>query len=501
MLKVFRHKGVAKKVLWVVSGIIIISFGFGFGMSGIGEDFNINQTAGKVFGKKISLKEYKRTYQNTRDQAVMMHGANVEKILSMMDLDNETWTRVILLKEAEERGIKAADMEVIRYIQTIPFFQREGQFDKMLYSNIIKNVFRREPRDFEEGLRDQIKIMKIFAPKLQAINLSDDIVRKEYEHRNQKVQVNYTLIAPDAFAKDITTDAAELTTYFNTHRDTFLEPESVNATVLTIALDPKASKEDKDKAADKADALFKKLGTGANLAAAAKEYGAEIKETGAFNMNAPSETLAWSFELLQQIFEAKAGDILKPTETPAGYLIVKVLKKEPAFTPAFDKIKDKIEASVIKEKASKIAAEKAAELQKNLAAKISGGMDFSASAKELKLDVKQTPFFAYGDYVPEIGISDDFSTAAFALNKENNLSAVVLTSRGPAILSWAATQPIDEKKFEEVKKDFQESLLEEERMRVTNDVVTELREKAKLENYIEKISSRQKTAMDKMRVK
>ena len=132
MLKVFRQKGVAKKVLWVVAGIIIISFGFGFGISRYGSAFNLSQTAGKVYGSAVSLKEYHRNYENARDQAVMMHGANVDKILATMDMDNETWTRIILLRAAEKLHIQATDMEVVQFVETIPFFQRDNEFDKRL---------------------------------------------------------------------------------------------------------------------------------------------------------------------------------------------------------------------------------------------------------------------------------------------------------------------------------------------------------------------------------
>lgn len=492
MLKVFRHKGVAKKVLWFVSGIIIISFGFGFGMSRYGDSFNVNQAAGKIYGKTVSLKEYTRHYKNTYDQAVMMHGADLEKVMPMMDMDNETWTRIMLLKAAEARGIQAGDMEVVQLVANTPFFQRDGAFDKRLYANIVSNVFRREPREFEEGLRDQIKIMKLFAPQLKAINLSDEAVRKEYEHRNQKVQVSYVMVAPEAFAAGVSADEKELAAYFDTHREEFLEPEAISATVVTLPTDPNA--------ADKAEALYEKLSAGADVTATAKEFGAAVKDTGFFTIEAPSPELS-SLELLQQVFMAKAGDTLGPVENSRGYQIVRITAINPAFTPEFNKIRDKVMAAVIKNKTAAIAADKATAFQKTLGERISSGADFATAAKELGLEAKQTAFFGMGEYIPEIGLSDDFITAAFSLGKDNRLSGVVITPRGPAILSWMATQPIDEKKFEEVKKDFASTLYNEERVRVMNEVIGALREKARLEDYIGQIKAKQQAEMDKMRVK
>ncbi len=501
MLKVFRQKGVAKKVLWVVAGIIIISFGFGFGISRYGSAFSLSQTAGKVYGSAVSLKEYSRNYQNARDQAVMMHGANVEKILSTMDMDNETWTRIILLKAAEKQHIQTTDMEVVQFVETIPFFQRENEFDKRLYDSMVKNIFRREPRDFEEGLRDQIRIMKLFAPKLKAIAFTDEAVRKEYDRRNRKSQVNYVVIAPEAPAENATTPDKDLLEHFNAHREDFMELETVNVTLVTLPVDTHAAADAKTKVAAAADEAFKKLSAGADPAATAKEYNAAVKETGFFNMNAPNPEVAWSFDLLQQIFTAKPGDTLAPMEAPNGYQIVRIAEKKPAFSPEFTAVKAKVQASFLREANGKIAAEKAAELQKTIAAKVKAGADFTASVKELGLTAKQTPFFGPGDYIPEIGISDDFTTAGLSLTKEAPLSNVVITPRGPAILGWSATQAADDKKFATVKDDFARSLYNEERVRVMNELILSWREKAKLVNYIEKINAQQKNAMEKLKVR
>ena len=500
MLKVFRHKGVAKKVLWVVSGIIIISFGFGFGMSRYGSSFNVNQAAGKIYGKTISLREFNRHAKDTHDQAIMMHGADIEKILPMMDMDNETWTRILLLKAAEDAGIKASDMEVIQFVSTIAFFERDGEFDKHLYANIVSNVFKRDPREFEEGLRNQIKIMKLFAPRLNAIKFTDEAIRKEYEHRNQKVQVNYALVSPETFTSGITLDDTEISTYFDTHHTDFLEPESINVTVITLPLGAKATDSEKSKISSQADALYKKLNAGADITTTAAEFNATVKDTGFFNIETPSPELS-SLELLQQIFTGKIGDIVGPVESAKGFQIVKIAEKKPAVSPELDQIKDKVKAAAIKNKATEIATTKAAQFQKTLAEKIKAGADFAASAKELGLESKQTAFFGMGEYIPEIGLSDDFITAAFKLNKDSRLSDVVITPRGPAIIYWAATQPVDDKKFETVKQDFTKSLNNEERVRVMNDMIRSLREKAKLEDYLAKIKAKQEAEMNKMRAK
>ncbi|MFH0752985.1 MAG: SurA N-terminal domain-containing protein [Candidatus Omnitrophota bacterium] len=499
MLKVFRHKGVTKKVLWVVAGLIIVSFAFGGMAMRYGTAFSLTQSAGKIFGQNISLKEFQKNYQDVHDQAVMTHGANAEKFIPMMNLDDETWTRIILLKAAQERGIKVGDMEVIQYIGSIPFFQRDGQFDKRLYTNIVTNVFQREARDFEEGLRNQIKIMKLFSPELKKITLTDEMIRQEYERRNQKVRVSYVMIAPDSLTEGINPDDAKLKEFFTSQRDNFMEPEAVSATIISLPFDAKASGEEKSKTAANAQELVQKLNAGTDLAVAAKSFNATVKETGFFNIDSPSADLTWSFELLQQIFSAKTGDILAPSENANSFKIVKITGKKPAFIPEFEAVQDKVKDAYIKTKSMEAAQVKAAQLQKDIAEKLKSAEGFSAIATGLKLEAKQTGFFGTGEYIPEIGLSDDFTTAAFKLTKDNPLSDVVATSRGPVILYWDAAQPADIKKFEIVKKEFEDSLFAEERIRVMNELLRSLRDKAKLESYLDKINAQQKKAMDKMR--
>ncbi len=487
MLKILRHKGVAKKILWVIAGIIIISFGFGFGISNFSSNVSLTDSAGKAFGSKVSIKEFREKYIDTRDQALLMYGDKFRKVSAMMDLNNEAWTRLLLVKEADQRNIKVSDAEVIAFIQSIPFFQHEGAFDRKSYENIVKYSFQRDPRLFEEGLRDQIKIMKMFRSETMGINIPDETVRKEYERRNQKVKVSYLLIDPKTFTRDIAPTEKELQDYFSAHQADFLEPDSVNVQYALFATNEKMTNDAKSTVQEKASAFYKKTKNADDFTSAAKAAGALIRETGFFNMEQLDSGLDWPLDLLQKVFEAKKGDMLEPVETIQGIQILKISDKKLAFIPEFNKAQKAIQEKWIADKSLTIAKEKSKEVHKSLLTKLSIGMSFEATAQTLSIEKKTTPFFGLGEYVPEIGISDDFASAAFTLNKEHPVSDVVLTSRGPVILKWEALQPIDEKKFEELKKDFTDSLVEEQRISTMNRVIKEIKEKAGLESYLDKI--------------
>jgi peptidyl-prolyl cis-trans isomerase D len=490
MLKIMRKKGVAKKVLWVIAGIIIISFGFGFGMSRYSSSLSVTSTVGKVFGKPVSFKDFEKYSYDTRDQAMIMHGENFRKIQHLIDMDNETWTRIILLKEAERRHIKTADEEVITYIQSLPFFLRDGEFDQRTYEYILRNVFQRDPREFEEGIRDQIKIVKLFRAETSAAVISDDKVRQEYERRNKKTQVSYLLIDPKTFAKDVPVSEDEIKTFYNEHRADFLTPDSVNVAYMAIDFPIKATEADKTKALEKAKEIRKQITGDTDFAAVAKENGLAVRESGLISMEDSTAKLSWPLELLQKVFAAKAGEVLAPYATGTAVIIAQIKDLKPAYIPELDKAREAVQDRIRGDRAGALAQSKAEEVLKELTTRLAAKETIETAAAGLGQSAKKTPFFTFGEYIPEVGISEDFGSAALELSKDKRLSGVVTTAKGPAILYWEADEPVDEKKFAEAKADFTKTLDDEARIAAMNKVIREAKERAKLETYLDKFKKK-----------
>ncbi|MBF0620256.1 MAG: peptidyl-prolyl cis-trans isomerase [Candidatus Omnitrophica bacterium] len=347
---------------------------------------------------------------------------------------------------------------------------------------MVREIFQQEPRAFEEGIRDQIKIMRLISASIKPASFSDEQVRAEYERRNRKIQASFILVDPKDFSANVTVSDADVKAAYDSRKQDFLVPDSVNVAYMTVKLAEKATDDEKKKAMAQADEIKATIDKDGDINAVAKKYALAIKETGLFNAEAPDLSIGWSFELLQQVFTAKAGTVLKPAETPLGIQILKVTEKKPAYIPEFDKVKDQAKEKLVTEKATELAKAKAAELQKTL----TGKPLFNDAAKALGLTPKQTPFFANGDYLPEIGISEDFETTALALTKEKPLSDVVVTAKGPAIIHFDGEEKADTKKFEEVKADFKKSLYEEAQVKSVNAVIQEIRTRASLESYLPK---------------
>ena len=129
MLEVLRRKGVNKTILWFIAIVIILSFGV-FGTA-YRMDNTIN-SAGTMYGHNVSMKDFEQAYADSRDQAIRIYGDEFFKKGSRLDLEQEAWDRLILLKEAQKRNIQVSDQEVVAYIATFPFFQRSGRMPSTL---------------------------------------------------------------------------------------------------------------------------------------------------------------------------------------------------------------------------------------------------------------------------------------------------------------------------------------------------------------------------------
>ena len=54
---------------------------------------------GEIFGKKVSLDDFNKTYLHMETQARMRYGRMFEKLEPFLDLENDAWDQLILLHE------------------------------------------------------------------------------------------------------------------------------------------------------------------------------------------------------------------------------------------------------------------------------------------------------------------------------------------------------------------------------------------------------------------
>lgn len=485
MLSALRHKGVAKKILWVVTIVIVLSFVL-FGTAW-NLDNSINR-AGKINGRTITISDFQRAYYDTRDAAIMMYGDKFFKYGHRLNLEAQTWDRLILLDEAKRRGIKVSDQDVVNTIAAIPFFQSEGKFDQVKYAMIVQNPqgFARKTNEFEQGVRSQLMIKQLIESAVGNINLSAEDLKKEFVLKNEKIQLTYALFDPLKAAKDIKISDDEIKTYYEANKEQFRKAPMVNVEYASVNYPANAGDEQKTSIKKQVEALAKELKADSNFKAIASGMKIDVKESGLFSQAQPLLTFAWSPELVEKIFDMKQGQYSPAFETPDGWQIIRIKEMKDSHIPALDAVKEEVRTNIMTDRGFTIAKNAADAALKNIAQGLKENKKFKDLAQAPNVTVQQTPSFGRGEYIANMGLIAEFQEVASKLNLNAPLSEVITTSEGPAIIHLDAVEGIDEKQFEAEKDSFKEMILAQKKSQRAAEFVTELRIKAKLQNDIEK---------------
>lgn len=153
---------------------------------------------------------------------------------------------------------------------------------------------------------------------------------------------------------------------------------------------------------------------------------------------------------------------IKPTEKEiSGYFEKnKPMFKEPPVgdkppqIPELEKIKDKVKDALIKEESKKEAKNKIDECTEKLKKE-----EFNQAAKAVGLKTGSTAFFKSSDQIKELETDANIFWNSAKNLKENETSGVLTNEKGYYIIKLKSIKPIDEKKFTEEKKNFEQQLL------------------------------------------
>ncbi|MBI4970301.1 MAG: SurA N-terminal domain-containing protein [Candidatus Omnitrophica bacterium] len=157
-------------ICWLIVGSFVI-WGVGSavftGLSGGGN------TAGKVFGKRISNQEFNRHLKLIR----IFGGPEIET-KDAASVEALTWEQIALSIKAKREGIKVTDEEVQGEI--LKRMAGPQAYDPELYGRWVQNVFQEGPRVFEEKIRDLVAIQKLLDQIPVQVTLTDESLKKKY---------------------------------------------------------------------------------------------------------------------------------------------------------------------------------------------------------------------------------------------------------------------------------------------------------------------------------
>ncbi len=227
MLRILRNKKTAKKI-WIGLAIIIIP---AFALWGFGSSSNSREETapvGKIFGRSVSTLEFKKALAATKTAAIMQFGDKLPEVEKYLNLEAQAWERLIFLREAEKRKLSTSDQEVIDNIQKTVYFQKKGAFDNKTYLEILRYVFRLQPRAFEEQLRQNLILAKLYNQITESVKIEDSQIRQEWLKTNEELSIYYIASLYAEFAKKIKPQDKEIAAYYDKNKDAFKEPSSAD---------------------------------------------------------------------------------------------------------------------------------------------------------------------------------------------------------------------------------------------------------------------------------
>jgi len=474
MLKALRKKGVAKKIFVVLAIVIVPAFVL-WGSASLLRSQR-NAYAGKIFGRKVSFDEFQESLNAVRTQALMQFGENFYKLQRFLSLEQEAWDRLILLHEAKKRRTRISDQEVIEEISKLPFFQKNGKFDDKIYQDVLEYGLKTPPRFFEEHMRQQLKLNKLYLEITDKLQISDEDLLAAYKKENEKAKVSYLFIPVANFEKEISLKNNEAQDYFHSHRQEFKQPPAINIQYVGFEYPRDAKEEDKQQLQNKVRDIYAQLQSGEPLEKIVAANNAVIKETGFFSLEdaLPSGV---PLEIIQVALTLEGRKFSNPALASTGCFIVRIKDKRDSYIPEFPEAKPKVEKLIIQKKARELAQARAKQIHDKINLKVK---NLNGWASDLELKTGQTSLFKLGEYLPNVGPSIEFQNVAFGLKDKNIVSEVVPTPRGFYILKLDEFSPIDMEKFKNDKGEFKNRILEEKRKEFFNKFFEDLKKKASL---------------------
>lgn len=476
MLKKLRDKKFAKKI-WIALAIIIVPAFVFWGFGGAMRNRKATPYVGKLFGRNIPRQEYDDAMQAVKNYAILQYQNNFSEVRKFLDFEAEAIDRILLLEEAKKRKIRISDAEVIERIRQYAMFHRKGAFDNYIYNSMLRDYFKTPPRVFEEQVRQNLILARLFTEATKDVTLSEDEIRQGYEKENIQVDLSYIASLFSEAENEISVSEEQLKEYFDKNPLEFKQPVSFNLEYISL------TSENENEINEKIGGLMRRVRKKADFRESAKEYGLEVKETGLFAQTDPIPDIGWVPQILNYLFKAKPGEYLLPMRIDKSFYVFRIKERKNPYVPKFQDIKEKVQQTYLKTKSRELAKKRIdACLEKLQKSQQKGAKDinFDKTAKACALKSGSTGEFKYGSYIKDIGASDIFWLTARNL-KDKLFSQIIETPTGYYIIKVKSEADFDEKKFEEEKKVFSEKLLSEKKAEYFNAFLAEYKRKLQLQ--------------------
>jgi len=483
-----------------ILGIIIIVFIFYFGSMGQ------RQRAERIAmldGKPIVLADFQREYQNLVDLYRQRLGPGLtEEMIKGLNLKQQAFDNLInqeiVLRKAEEMGIRATDEDVRSAILAYPAFQRNGAFDQKIYEQTLRTN-KMAADEFEEIQRKMLITVRAQDLIEAAAKVSEEEISDFYRMQNEKISVDFIRLSPERFAGGIKPAPAELEAFLKANEGRFRVPEQAQIKFLLFSGRDYAStvkvsdtevsdyyerrkadwtKEGKTQslpevrdrivsalsqmggmyaAADEAKKVHDTIYQEENFDAYAAKKKLTIHTTDLFRLSEPPAEFRSIADFTGIVSKLEQGEISRVLQGEKGYYIVRLAARKASYLPALKEIEAEVEKQHRRTEGEKLAKKEA----EALLARLKKGEGLEAVAREKDLKIEETGLFQPGGAVPKLGASAELTEAVFEISEKKRYPEKVISAEGSyALIRFKERGKADDKGFAEQKEAIAKYLLQ-----------------------------------------
>lgn len=407
--------------------------------------------AAYVENETITYKQFQRAYNNEVDRLRNQYGDDYDPSklkVAAGTLEKLVDDRVNYLF-AQDLGITATEGEVLDYISSIEWLtdEKDGSFNQEYFQNFLSRSRFTEASFFEEVKRFLI-LQKLNRVISKSTYVSSASINLDARLSATKLNLKFIELDPKAIEtkvadKDIQEflaqkdNAARVKDYFEKNQQEFDRPERVKARHILISYDgarnatgkaATRTKKESQKLANDVANIVKK----GNFADHAKKYTDEVsgKKTGGDLGFFTKDMMVKEFS--DAAFSMKPGTISSAVESPFGFHIIKVEKKESALKTKFEEVKTSIAKKMLTQEEQPKALEK---LGKQILTRLENKKPVSALLKDNKLSWKLTGEFPITSaFIPKIGRSDSLRDAVLTKPVNGKLIDKLIKASGKSYI-------------------------------------------------------------------
>src|SRR5687767_10866539 len=227
---------------------------------------------------------------------------------------------------------------------------------------------------------------------------------------------------------------------------------------------------------ERSSKLAERIDTPDDLNEAATELGLKVEESGFFQRTEPVPGLGAAPQVAEAAFQLQDNAVSEALGSPRGPVFITVSGKKDPYTPTLEDVRDRVREDVIRARATELSRQRGTAI----AAQLKSAGDFSAAAKALGFEAKESQLVTRESALPDVGISPEVDKVAFGLAK-GAVSDAIQTASGTVIVKVTERDDVTQEDFRLARDRFRAELVNEKRGRFFASYMTKAKEQLKIE--------------------